>query len=234
MTQTTNQTRSTVVLVEDDEDIRRLITIWLEQSGHEVHEAADGEEGLRVCYAVKPDLVLLDLYMPSMDGWELLRRIREMSTVPIIMLTNESGEQQKVRAFREGADDYVMKTVGRDELMARIEAATRRSVEVTPLAAEYEDSILRVDYLHHRVLVQGREVNLTPTEFRMLDCLVKTPGAVLSADQLLQAAWEDGTGGPANVRVYIGFLRKKLDTGGSTPPLIETVRSFGYRYHAPN
>jgi DNA-binding response OmpR family regulator len=227
---------SRILVVDDDEDIRGLVKTLLERGGAEVHVAGNGREGLREFHAWRPDLVVLDVNMPELDGWNVLERIRDMSEVPVIMLTARSDELERVRGLQAGADDYVVKPFGKQELVARVSALLRRaSRSSTPEEGEtYADAYLSIDWAQARVTVGDREVQLTPLEFRLLSTFVRHPRQVLSRDQLLELVWGDtfGVGGD-QVKLYIGYLRRKLDATAPGAVPIETVRGFGYRYKAP-
>jgi DNA-binding response OmpR family regulator len=222
---------SCVLVVDDDADIRGLVRELLERSGYDVLEAPDGNEGLKVFYAEQPDLVILDVSMPGLDGWEVLTRIRELSDVPVLMLTARAGELEKVRGLRGGADDYVTKPFGRQELLARVDAAMRRRRRDEPEAERYADGFVTIDFPQRAVTAGGRPVSLTPLEFRLLTAFVRHPNQVLSHDQLLDLAWGDaGAAERDQVKLYVGYLRRKLgELDGAESP-IETMRGFGYRY----
>ncbi|HKB94342.1 MAG TPA: response regulator transcription factor [Gaiellaceae bacterium] len=225
-----------VLVVDDDDDIRGLVRTLLERAGAVVYDAPDGREGLREFHARRPDLVILDVAMPAMDGWQVLDRIRDMSDVPVIMLTARADELERVRGLQAGADDYIIKPFGKQELVARVQALLRRVARAgrTEEPDSYGDGFLTIDWGQHRVLVEDREVQLTPLEFRLLSTFVRNPRQVLSREQLLELVWGDAYGvGGDQVKLYIGYLRRKLcpDAPDSVP--IETVRGFGYRYAAP-
>ncbi len=223
-------TSGRVLVVEDDEDVRALVRTVLERAGMNVIEAADGREGLRKFYEMKPRLVVLDVRMPELDGWEVLKRIRELSQVPVLMLTVDASELDKVRGLRQGADDYVTKPFGHQELIARIEAILRRAGETGSEGEVHSDDLLEIDFPQRRVTVLGQEVDLTPKEFKLLAVLARHPNQVLSSDQLLEMVWGDSFDRSRDqVKLYVGYLRRKLrDATGVNP--IETVRGFGYRY----
>jgi DNA-binding response OmpR family regulator len=223
-------TAGRVLVVEDDEDVRALVRTVLERAGMNVIEAADGREGLRKFYEMKPRLVVLDVRMPELNGWEVLKRIRELSQVPVLMLTVDASELDKVRGLRQGADDYVTKPFGHQELIARIEAILRRAGETGSEGEVHSDDLLEIDFPQRRVTVLGQEVDLTPTEFKLLAVLARHPNQVLSSDQLLEMVWGDSFDRSRDqVKLYVGYLRRKLrDAAGVNP--IETVRGFGYRY----
>ncbi|MBI2871917.1 MAG: response regulator transcription factor [Chloroflexi bacterium] len=225
--------KAKILVVDDEGPIREMLRDILEQEGYAVQDVADGEEGLKTFFSWKPSLVVLDILMPKMDGWQLLERIREMSEAPVIVLSALAEERHAVRGLRSGADDYVSKPVRTSEFLARVEAALRKA-KIGPRVEEaYRDRVLCVDFLRHQVYVEGREVALSPQEFRLLAALVRHAGMVLSTDQLLDLCWGTGEGGPELVRVYIGHLRKKLGEDPKNALLIETVREFGYRYRPP-
>ena len=222
-----------ILVVDDAIDIRDMLRDVLEAEGYGVATAANGIEALRAVYQSRPALVISDIAMPEMDGWTFLQRLREFTEIPVIMLSALGEERDKVRGLRDGADDYVVKPVMRAELLARVEALLRRSKsDRTEEAAVYHDAVLYVDLERHDVRVRGEAVELSPQEFRLLIALVRHPGAVLSPDRLLELAWGTSEGGPENVRVYIGYLRRKLEPEPGVPPMIETVRGFGYRFNA--
>lgn len=230
----TEQAAGQLILVVDDAfDIRDMLREVLEAEGYSVDTAANGLEALRAVYQSRPVLVISDIAMPEMDGWTFLQRLREFTELPVIMLSALGEERDKVRGLRDGADDYVVKPVMRAELLARVEAVLRRSKSNAPdEEAVYRDDTLYVDLQRHDVRVKGEAVELSPQEFRLLIALVRHPGAVLSADRLLELAWGTSEGGPENVRVYVGYLRKKLDPEPGLSPMIETIRGFGYRFNA--
>lgn len=221
-----------ILVVDDEEDLRELTRLTLELAGHRVTVASDGMEGLRIFFSEPPDVVLLDIRMPAMDGWTLLERIREVSDVPVIMLTAYGQEWQKVQGLRGGADDYMVKPVGKQELLARIDAVRRRSTSAQGTRDPYQDAVLSIDFRRHKVYVRSEEVHLSPIEFKLLAIFVQNRDMVLSADQLLDSCWGDRDSGPDSVRVYMNYLRKKLEDDPAKPRLLETVRGFGYRYRS--
>jgi len=221
-----------VLVVDDEEDLRELTRLTLELAGHRVTVASDGMEGLRIFFSEPPDVVLLDIRMPAMDGWTLLERILEVPDVPVIMLTAYGQEWQKVQGLRGGADDYMVKPVGKQELLARIDAVRRRSTSAQGTRDPYQDAVLSIDFRRHKVYVRSEEVHLSPIEFKLLAIFVQNRDMVLSADQLLDSCWGDRDSGPDSVRVYMNYLRKKLEDDPAKPRLLETVRGFGYRYRS--
>ena len=223
--------RPRILVVDDDEDIRLLLRELLERAGYTVDEAPDGRTALRNLFAVPPSLVILDVSMPDLDGYQTLERIRDLSEVPVIMLTARTQELEKVRGLSAGADDYVAKPFGRQELLARVQALLRRTGGKSEVIEAYADSFVQIDYAQRRVVVQGRDVQLTPLEFKLLAAFVQNPNHVLSRDQLLDLVWGDPYGVSGDqVKLYVGYLRKKLLPDAAESGPIETVRGFGYRY----
>jgi DNA-binding response OmpR family regulator len=221
-----------VLVVDDDPDIRNLVAELLRRAGHDVLEAENGRAGLRVFHASSPDLVVLDVSMPELDGWQTLERIRDLSDVPVLMLTARGDELERVRGLQAGADDYVVKPFGRQELLARVQAILRRAAAGPVERAEvYADERLEIDFARRAVTYAQREVALTPLEFKLLSAFVRHPRQVLSRDQLLDLVWGDAYGVSGDqVKLYVGYLRRKLEPGNPESAPIETVRGFGYRY----
>jgi len=226
-------TEMRVLVMDDDDDIRNLVRTLLERTGAVVHDAPNGRDGLREFHAWRPDLVILDVNMPELDGWAVLERIRDMSEVPVLMLTARGEELERVRGLQAGADDYVVKPFGKQELVARVQALVRRASRggAEQEADAYSDAYLSIDWAQARVAVGDREVQLTPLEFRLLSIFVRHPRQVLSRDQLLERVWGDAFGvGGDQVKLYVGYLRRKLEPDAPESVPIETVRGFGYRY----
>jgi DNA-binding response OmpR family regulator len=222
-----------VLVVDDDDDIRLLLEQLLSAAGYQVQTAQDGRAALRAFHASPTDVVVLDLSMPELDGFETLDRLRDLSDVPVILLTARSGEIEKVRGFRAGADDYVVKPFGRQELLARIEALLRRAPEATHLE-HYDDGAISIDYANRLVMSRGLPIRLTPLEFRLVDAFARHPGQVLSAEQLIEHCWGHEAGVSRDqVKLYVSYVRKKLGQNASGWQPIETVRGFGYRYVPP-
>jgi DNA-binding response OmpR family regulator len=220
-----------VLVIDDDADIRLLLRQLLERAGFAVGEAADGKTGLRRLFADVPSLVILDVSMPELDGYQTLERIRDLSDVPVLMLTARTQELEKVRGLSAGADDYVAKPFGRQELLARVQALLRRSGGKTAVAEAYADDFVQIDYAQRKVSAQGRDVQLTPLEFKLLAAFVQNPNQVLSRDQLLELVWGDPYGVSSDqVKLYVGYLRRKLAPDAPDSAPVETVRGFGYRY----
>ena len=220
-----------ILVIDDAPDLALVLRMQLERVGHEVITAENGRRGLRRFYEVRPDLVVLDVRMPELDGWQTLERIRDLSEVPVMMLTARAGELEKVRGLKGGADDYVTKPFGRQELLARVEALIRRAGSREDEPTTYADAQLTIDFAQREVTVGGNKVALTPLEFRLLAVFVRHPNQVLSHEQLLELVWGDAlSGSRARAKLYVGYLRQKLADAGAEESMIETVRGFGYRY----
>ena len=223
--------RLRILVIDDDADIRLLLRELLERAGYTVDEAEDGKTGLRHLFSNAPSLVILDVTMPDMDGYQTLERIRDLSEVPVLMLTARTQELEKVRGLSAGADDYVAKPFGRQELLARVQALLRRTGGKTEVIEAYGDDFVQIDYAQRQVTVQDRDVQLTPLEFKLLAAFVQNPNQVLSRDQLLDLVWGDPYGVSGDqVKLYVGYLRRKLVPDAPETAPIETVRGFGYRY----
>ena len=226
--------RGRILVIDDEADLRGLVRDLLARAGYQVDEVAGGREGLRALYGAQPDLVVLDVTMPDLDGWQTLERIRDVSDVPVLMLTARTAELEKVRGLRAGADDYVSKPFGRQELLGRVEALLRRARPSGDLPETYADDYLTVDFAGRSVSVEWREAHLTPLEFRLLTTLVRHANQVMSREQLLELVWSDAYSVSRDeVKLYVGYVRRKLEAVSERPAPIETVRGFGYRYRRP-
>lgn len=231
---TTSPQAHTVLVIDDEPQIRRLLRVTLEAGGYRVVEAAGGQDGIVQTAQRRPDVVLLDLGLPDLDGCEVLRRVREWSRVPIIILSVRDREEEKVAALDAGADDYVTKPFNSAELMARLRAAIRHG---QPAGA---DAIVRlgtleVDLSRRLVLKRGAEVKLTPIEYALLRLLVTHVGRVLTHRQLLTEVWGAKAVGQSHyLRVHFAHLREKLEDNPSAPELIVTEPSIGYRLVDPD
>ncbi len=218
------------LIVDDETDIRALVRDVLEGEGLAVSEASDGRAALEHVRAQPPDLVVLDVMMPELDGWATLERIRDVSDVPVIMLTARSLEWERAAGLRAGADDYLIKPFSPMELAARVVALLRRARRSDRPVA-HEDGFLRLDYASRRVVVGGEPVALTPIEFRMLRVLVQNAGIIMSRDELLTAVWGSPDAVfPEQVKLVVGYVRRKLGLRDDGTSPIETVRGFGYMY----
>ncbi len=227
-----------VLVVDDEAVLVDTIRYKLRREGYEVHVAGDGLEGLRLAQAAVPDLVVLDLMLPGLDGLDVCRQLRRESTVPILMLTAKDDEVDKIVGLEVGADDYITKPFSLHELVARIRAMLRRSrMQQAVAAPEAEQPIrsgdLEVDLLQRRVLLRGGVLQLKPKEFDLLAYLMQHRGRVLTRDQLLEKVWGyTFVGDSRTVDVHIRWLREKIEDSPSSPRRLETVRRVGYRFVA--
>ncbi len=197
-------------------------------------EAATGREGLRAFHEHRPDLVILDLGLPDLDGWQVLERLRDVSDAPVLVLSARSSERDKVRGLTGGADDYLTKPFSRVELLARMQALRRRLPAQPGSELVFDDGAIHLDFTLCELTVRGQTVALTPTEYRLLTALVQHAGQVLSAEQLTELAWEDRSSlSPDRVKYAVLRLRRKLVDEERADSPVETVRGFGYRYRPP-
>jgi two-component system KDP operon response regulator KdpE len=222
----------TVLIIEDEPDILRFLRTTLPQYGYRLYEALTGQEGLTQAAARNPDLILLDLGLPDLDGLEVIRRLRKLAAIPIIVLSARDQEQTKVEALDLGADDYVTKPFGVNELLARVRVVLRHAARTPGDAGEsvFTAGALRIDLERRQVFVSGKEVQLTPIEYKLLTILVQHAGKVLTHRQLLKEVW-----GPLHVdeahyvRVYMQHLRNKLEANPAHPRYLMTELGVGYR-----
>ncbi len=220
-----------VLVVDDEPQIRRALRTSLEAHGYEVATVGTGDEGVVSAAEVQPDLVLLDLGLPDMDGTEVIRRIRGFSDVPVIVLSVRELMTDKVAALDAGADDYVTKPFGMEELLARARAALRRAGPDEPPQPTLGYGDLEIDLARRLVTSAGEPVHLTPTEYALLEALVTNPGKLLTHQWLLRRVWGQGYGTETTyLRTYIRTLRKKLGDDASAPALIVTEPGVGYRW----
>jgi len=223
--------KSRVLVVDDEPQITRVLRTVLTSQGYQVRTASEGESALANFTEFRPELVITDLYMPHMDGIELCRRIRAMSGVPIIVLSVKGEERSKVEALDSGADDYVTKPFGMDELLARVRAALRRSGADAEIAS-FEAGDFRVDLEGRRVHARGHEVRLTPKEFDLFVYMARHPNRVITHRTLLEAVWgEASQEQPEYLRVFMGQLRKKLEPDPSNPRYLVTEPWVGYKFN---
>ncbi len=222
---------SEILLIDDDTNLTQLLGEYLTGQGCLMRITKDGREGLRALFAHQPDLILLDVTMPNKDGWETLTRIREVSDVPIIMLTARGEETDVLRGFSAGADDYVTKPFSFAQLMARIRAVLARGSRGAPHSDHLQQGDLEVDMSMRRVTRGGESIALTPTEFKLLMALMRHPGEVLSLEELVREVW-----GPqyadeiGHVRRYVWHLRQKIEPDPEHPRYIHNDRGYGYRF----
>ncbi len=227
-----------ILVVDDEESQRRLTEQVLAGKGYEVIKAASGQEAVRLVYERKPDLVLLDVMMPEIDGWQTCRLFREVSDIPVIMLTGKRcSEDDIVRGLECGADEYLVKPVGNRELLARVKAALRRAESLPgrneKKKALFSNDYLTVDVAERKVTVDGRKLKLTPREFRLLALLVENTDRVMSHQQLLENVWGwEYIDDVDYVRIYVSHLRQKIEPDPSRPRYILTEPGVGYTFHA--
>ena len=220
-----------ILIVDDEPNIVATVSPLLRARGYDVSSASSGRGGLEALDRDKPDLVVLDLGLPDVDGIDVCRKMRQASNVPIVVLSARGGEGDKVAALDAGADDYVTKPFGPEELLARIRAALRRSDNSTVISGPIVRGGLVIDRDRFRVLRDGEEVRLTPKEFDLLTYLAQHPGRVLTHRALLKAIWgPHATDQPEHLRVLVGSLRKKIERDPSTPRYILTEPWVGYRF----
>lgn len=215
-----------ILVVDDDPIVRDVLFDLLQNAGYDVRLAADGRLALRAFHADPPDLLILDVMMPELDGWQTLERVRDLSDLPVLMLTACGAELERVRGLRGGSDDYVAKPFGRQELLARVDALLRRTRGATTTHDSYGDDAIEIDFAQCSVKLRGERIALTPLEFKLLTAFVRHPGQVLSRGQLIELVWSDPPRTSRDqVKLYVGYLRRKIGHQA-----IETVRGFGYRY----
>ncbi|MFF5138996.1 response regulator [Streptomyces sp. NPDC013157] len=222
-----------VLVVEDDPQLVRALVINLQARKYGVDAAPDGATALRLAAARQPDVVLLDLGLPDMDGVDIIKGLRGWTRVPILVLSARQGSDEKVAALDAGADDYITKPFSMDELLARLRAAVRRT-EDTPLVPDttlVETGDFSIDLLAKKVVRGGRDVRLTPTEWHLLEILVTNPGRLITQKHLLQEVWGVSQSNKTNyLRVYMAQLRRKLETDPSHPRYLITEPGMGYRF----
>jgi DNA-binding response OmpR family regulator len=228
-----NFERRRILIVDDEERMVRFIRMNLEHDGFDVSEAFNGKEAIQKIREVTPDLILLDVMMPDLDGFEVLEIVREVSTVPVIMLTAKGEEDDRVRGLELGADDYITKPFSPRELVSRVKAVLRRTEGASgSMHGLIEvDERLKIDFDRREIWLEGKLVKLRPTEYRMLYHLVQNAGWVVTHDQLLTKVWGyEYRDEPHYVRLYINYLRQKLEAKSSEPVYILTERGVGYRF----
>jgi DNA-binding response OmpR family regulator len=225
--------KETILIIDDDQDLARIVQLSLEREGYQTVIAISGLEGLQEAYRVQPDLVILDIMMPGMDGWDVCRRLGEMSNVPILMLTAKGTEADIVKGLQIGADDYLTKPFSVAELIARIQALLRRtdSQSQTDKPSIFSTGSLTID-LNRRLVMRDEDlVDLTPTEFKLLECFVTHRDRVLPHRFLLTEVWgSEYIGETSYLKLYVRYLRRKLEEDPANPQLIVTEWGVGYRF----
>jgi two-component system KDP operon response regulator KdpE len=223
-------TKATILLIDDDETLLELLSGHLYPAGYLPLVASNGPQGLQLAAEKTPDLVVLDVMMSGMDGWEVCKQLRKVSTVPIIMLTAKGDEFDKLHGFRLGVDDYVTKPFSFAELVARIGAVLSRVRRVQEIERQVHIGELAINFEQRRVTVAGHVIDLTPTEYRLLGILARHAHRTLPTEQLLTEVWGAAyQGEPEHVKRYIWSLRQKIETDPGNPQHILTERGFGYR-----
>jgi two-component system KDP operon response regulator KdpE len=225
---------SKLLLIDDDESLTELLSDYLKKQGHTVCVANDGLDGVRQLFANKPDLVILDVTMPIRDGWQTLERIREMSQIPVIMLTARDEEAEILKGFALGTDDYVTKPFSFAQLVARVDAVLARAGQAPgDDQMRLEQGGLEVDLSTKRVRRDGELISLTPTEFKLLVALMRRAGDVVSPEELVSEVWgKQYAGEIGHVRRYVWHLRRKIEPSPEHPLYIHNERGFGYRFQA--
>jgi DNA-binding response OmpR family regulator len=224
-----------ILIVEDDKELSRMLQLDLKAQGYEVSAARDGIDGLRLFHSVHPDLVVLDIALPLMDGRAICQRIREISDVPIMMMTAHAvSEEEMVQGLNLGADEFMIKPLRPAEFQARVRALLRRSRAYDASVSSpmrYQDDYLSVDLLQRRVTVDRQDVRLTPTEFKLLALFIQNPGTVISFQQLLEQVWGfEYTRENHYPRIYVSHLRRKLEPDVRNPTYIQSEYGVGYRF----
>jgi DNA-binding response OmpR family regulator len=218
-----------ILIADDDADSREILKTYLAAKGHQIVLAADGAEALKRFTDERPDLVLLDIMMPKLDGWEVLHYIRAAGRTPVLMITAKDATDEIVKALSEGADDYIVKPLKLREVEARIVAVMRRFQP----SAYWRAGELEIDDAQKRVRVRGREVALSPKEYELLKLLASQPGRVFSDEEIIRHVWpEGGLASSTDVRRYIYLLRQKIEADPKNPTLVLTVPGFGYKLAA--
>ncbi len=232
MTDGKPESGSLILIVEDDNQIRRFLRATLTSHGYRWLEASTAQEGIRLVSLQYPDLIILDLGLPDMDGLEVIQRMREWTSTPIIVLSVRDQDQDKITAFDHGADDYLTKPFSAGELLARIRVALRHAIRAAQSNDDpvFKVGALRVDLAHRQVFVGESEVHLTPIEYKLLTTLVRYAGKVVTRDMLLKEVWGPGYATESHyLRIYVGQLRRKLEADPARPEFLLTVPGVGYR-----
>jgi len=230
-----HQKKSTILIIEDEPPIRKLLSISLEGAGYKVVESNSGREGLRLAASIKPEMVLLDLGLPDIDGKEVIRGVRAWSQMPVIVCSVRSDDAEIVAALDAGADDYVIKPFNSDVLLARIHANLRKAATLAAGDPELTNGRIRMDLVRHEVFLEGKKESFTPKEYELLRYFLTHRGKMLTHKQILQEVW-----GPAHsedmqyLRVYVGQLREKIEPDATAPMYIITEPGIGYRMETVN
>ena len=222
--------KNTILIVDDETQIRKMLSIFLDASDFKIEESDCGKQAVRMCVSVKPDLILLDLGLPDMDGKDVINEIRAWSQVPIVVLSVRAADDEVVEALDRGADDYVIKPFNANVLMARIHANLRKAAVREAGEPEVSNGSIRMDLIRHEVYLQGEKISLTPKEYELLRYFMINRGKMLTHKQILKEIWGPAHGEDTQyVRVYIGQLREKLEVDPANPQIIVTEPGVGYR-----
>jgi DNA-binding response OmpR family regulator len=224
---------SRILVIDDDPDVARLLTAIFKPQGFVVYQACDGREGLKNAYELHPDLIILDVMMPEISGWDVCTRLRELSDVPILMLTARSAEADMLRGFVLGADDYMKKPFSKAELEARVRALLRRKKNQNGSSEinQYKDDVLIIDLETQAVELDGKRLDLSGTEYSLLACLVRNIGKTVTHSQLLREVWGSDCGNiSTSLTLYIHYLRKKLENSKHNHEYIHTQWGRGYSF----
>lgn len=227
-------TSARILIVDDEPDLLSMLQEWLEEEGYEVFAASNGWDGLDAFSQHRPALTITDLRMPSLDGFQLIARIRDISDAHVLALTALGSEEHLVRGLEVGADEYLVKPVSKRAFLARVNSLLRRAAPPKELSAAYADSYLTLDFLTHEARILGRALRLRPTEFRLLGFLAQNSHRVVSQEELLEGVWGDRRGSLDSLKWYISSLRDKLEQNARSPTVIRTFPRVGYRYCPPD
>lgn len=225
-----HQKKSKILIVDDELQIRKMLNIFLETASFNVEESESGKQALRMSSSVRPDLILLDLGLPDIDGKEVIAQIRERSRLPIIVMSVRSSDEEIVAALQAGADDYIVKPFNSHVLLARIKANLRKAIVRQGGEPELVNGPIRMDLIRHEVTLDGLKVHITPKEYDLLRCFMINRGRMMSHDQILQDVWGHAHGWDTQyLRVYVGQLREIVEANPATPEVIITEPGIGYR-----
>ena len=227
------KSNTTVLLVDDETQVLEMLREWLEEQDYQVTTAETAEDALKLFYELRPALSIVDLRMPGMNGFQLIRRIRELSESLVMVLSALSEDADQVRGLDVGADEYVIKPVSREPFLARVRSLLRRSGAPEETTFHYRDALLELDTPTHTVTLEGQVVHVSPLEFRLLAYLVNTRHRIATHDALLNEVWDTELGSQDSLKWYVSSLRRKLKTTAKSHNMIRNVRGLGYQYVPP-
>ena len=222
-----------ILLVDDEFQVLEMLREWLEEQNYQVTTAATAEGALELFYELRPTLSIVDLRMPGINGFQLIRRIRELSEAPVMVLSALSEDADQVRGLDVGADEYVIKPVSREPFLARVRSLLRRASAPEESPSHCRDALLELDTPTHMVLVEGQTIHVSPLEFKLLAYLVNTRHRVATHDELLSEVWDTELGSQDSLKWYVSSLRRKLETSVKSHNMIKNVRGLGYQYVPP-